>query len=565
VDHGKSTVIGRLLYDTGSLPEGTIAKIRRVSAETGQPFEMAFLLDAFEEEQKQGITIDTTRLQFKTAKRDYVIIDAPGHKEFLKNMISGAADAEAAFLVVDAKRGVEEQSRRHALTLKLLGIAQIGLIINKMDLVNFSEEVFQAVSSELTQYLATLDLKPQLALPLAALTGENVVAPSPALAWHKGPTLIEAIDGLAKVESAEVSLRLPLQAIYKFDDRRILAGRIESGQVRVGDEILISPGGKKTLVTSLAAWLPRDLKNTALTGESVGVTVQDEFFNRRGEIISLPEDPPIVADRFRASIFWLGRSPLKVNQPYKLRLATSESEAEITHIPRLVDSETLAAQDHIAQTPDETPEITEVGFNQVAEVEILLKRPLALDLFSRHRVTGRFVLVAGFDVSGGGIVTEIFERLPIKLGFAGDGLLARCEVFEEYYYDPADLVVRKVSPKDRSYSLGDPVPLIGHGYRYPENFDIVVFRDQVAIRIREGRVARLLTIQDYAYDGWPVVNGRGFGVLVNSQGEWSRAKEEFGALTAENEEAIAARWLDFNAFRRVPIGSGEPNPEPTRD
>ncbi|MDR1658123.1 MAG: 50S ribosome-binding GTPase [Deltaproteobacteria bacterium] len=601
VDHGKSTVIGRLLYDTGSLPEGTVTKIRRISAETGQPFEMAFLLDAFEEEQKQGITIDTTRLQFKTKKRDYVIIDAPGHKEFLKNMISGAADAEAAFLVIDAQRGVEEQSRRHALMLKLLGISRIGLIINKMDLVGFSQDVFQAVSAELTGFLESLGLSPQVTLPLAALSGENIVAHSQAMTWYHGPTLIEALDGLTKDEGGQGSLRLPLQAIYKFDDRRILAGRIESGQVSVGDEILISPGGKKTKVVSLAAWLDRDLKSQSGAGESVGLMVSDEFFNRRGEIVSLPGEPPAVSDRLRASIFWMGRNPLKIKRRYKLRLATSESEAEITEIVRLVDSETLAAQNgrNQAQSSSESPKTMvgvfgpggqtqnaakpissgpepsssaddahlkieertsgpeEVGFNQVAEVEILLQRQLAFDLFSRHRATGRFVLVDGFDVSGGGIVTEIFERLPVRFGFVGDGLRARCEVFEEYYYDISGMAVSKVTPKEPSYSLGDRVPLTGHSYRYPENFDIAVFRDRVAIRIRDGRVVSLLALQDYAYEGFPIVNGRGFGVLVNSERDWALVREDYDRLTTDNETALAERWLDFNTYRRIPMGGGE--------
>ncbi|MDR1677011.1 MAG: 50S ribosome-binding GTPase, partial [Deltaproteobacteria bacterium] len=300
VDHGKSTVIGRLLYDTGALPQGTVDKIKRISAETGKHFEFAYLLDAFEEEQKQGITIDTTQLQFKTERRDYVIIDAPGHKEFLKNMISGASDAEAAFLVVDAERGVEEQSRRHAHMLSLLGVRQIGVIVNKMDLVNYRKSTFEEIINDLKKFFSNLGIANDLSIPLSAIEGENVVRASDKLSWYNGPSLIEALDDLKKAPDQEKSLRLPIQDVYKFDDRRILAGRIESGRVEVGDKIMISPGGKVTKVVALAAWLDRDLKDSAGYGESVGLIVEDEFFNRRGEVISLPDNPPKVVDRFKA-------------------------------------------------------------------------------------------------------------------------------------------------------------------------------------------------------------------------------------------------------------------------
>ncbi|MDR2442825.1 MAG: 50S ribosome-binding GTPase [Deltaproteobacteria bacterium] len=608
VDHGKSTVIGRLLYDTGSLPEGAVAKIKKVSAETGQPFELAFLLDAFEEEQKQGITIDTTRLQFKTEHLDYVIIDAPGHKEFLKNMISGAADAEAAFLVVDAQRGVEEQSRRHALVLKLLGLTQIGLIINKMDLVDFEPKVFQSVSSELTAFLESLGLSPKFSIPVSALNGDNIVNPSSKTPWYHGPTLVKALDDFTYAPEHGTGLRLPLQDVYKFDDRRLLAGRIESGVIHVGDEILISPGHKKTKVTALAAWLDRDKKDSASSGESVGVMVSDEFFNRRGEVISLLTDAPTVSSRFTASIFWMGKNPLKVKKRYKLRLATSESEAQIARVLRLIDSETLAersikldkpangssldgyndvqrdghnkdpratahdgAYDASLDAPQDAPhdaphdaplgasfgKVSEIGFNQTAEVEIVLQHPLAIDLFSSHRATGRFVLIDGFDVAGGGIVTQIEERLPIKFGFVGDGLIARCEVFEEYFYDLNGMTVSKIGTHDPMYCVGDAVPLVGYSYHYPENFDIVVFRDQVAITIRQGKVAGLTHLSEHSYEGFPVVNGRGFGVLIASQEDFNLVRHDYERLSGDNEARLAERWLDFNTFRRIPIGSGD--------
>ena len=562
VDHGKSTVIGRLLHDAGSLPQGAVDKIRRVSAETGQPFELAHLLDAFEEERRQGITIDTTRLRFSSAARDYVIIDAPGHKEFLKNMISGAADAEAAFLVVDAQRGVEEQSRRHARMLSLLGVVQVGLAVNKMDLVGYDQDAFEKVASELSEFALGLGLSIRLSLPLSALLGENVCERSPQMPWWDGPTLLEALDSIPKARPGRGALRIPIQDVYKFDARRVLAGRIESGEVRVGDEIAINPGGKTTKVTALAAWLPRDEALSAGPGRSVALMVADEFYNKRGEVVSLVSDPPLAAGKITASIFWMGKRPLEAGRRYKLRIASAESEAEVTSITRLLDSETLAsgeAGEDLAgvgspqAAPGEEPK--SVGRNQVAEVTLSLQRPCALDLFSKCPATGRFVLVDGYDVSGGGIVTAAEERPRAALGFVAGALTARCEVFEEYYYDVRDMIVSKTGPKRAPlYGPGDGVPLLGDSYSYPESFDIVVFRDKVAVRIRNGLVADLLPLDRYEFDGHPVVNGRGFGVLVSSGEDWARARDDYASLTSDNEALLAGRWLDFNAFRRIPMG-----------
>ena len=329
VDHGKSTVIGKLLYDTHSLPEGAIEKVKRIAKETGKPFEYAYLLDAFEEEQKQGITIDTTQIQFSTEKRDYVIIDAPGHKEFLKNMISGAADAEAALLIVDAKQGVQEQSKRHAYILSLLGIKKVHVILNKMDLVDYSQEVFENVKRDMNKFLGDLNVYPLSYIPVSAFFGENILTKSDKLPWYYGKTLIESIDSIEKERGIEdKALRFPIQDVYKFDDRRIIAGRIESGKLKVGDNITIYPEGKKTKVKSIEYWVEKDKKDTVYAGESVGITVEDEFFNKRGEIITLDnEEAPQVSNSFRANIFWMGKNDLTKGKKYKLKLTTAEAEA----------------------------------------------------------------------------------------------------------------------------------------------------------------------------------------------------------------------------------------------
>src|SRR6266699_1366551 len=245
VDHGKSTLIGRILYDTGSLPEGKIEQIKKACAAEGMEFEFAFLLDALLEEQKQNVTIDTTEIPFRTARRRYAIIDAPGHKEFLKNMITGASRADAAILVIAASEGVREQSRRHAYLLGLLGIKQVVVVVNKMDLVDFSQTRFHEIESEYLKFLVDLGLEGRCFIPASAKSGDNVARWGEKLNWYQGPTVLEALDAL-ETQRADVDLplRFCVQDVYRFDCRRIIAGRIETGTLKVGDQLVFSPANK---------------------------------------------------------------------------------------------------------------------------------------------------------------------------------------------------------------------------------------------------------------------------------------------------------------------------------
>lgn len=397
VDHGKSTLIGRLLYDTKSLPEGAIEKVKRISKEKGKPFEYAYLLDAFEEEQKQGITIDTTQLQFFTDRRDYIIIDAPGHKEFLKNMISGAANAEAAILMVDAQEGIQEQSKRHGYILSLLGIRQVYVIVNKMDLIEYSEEKFYQIRREFDDFLSNLQVRPLKYIPVSAFLGENITNLSEKMPWYQDLPVLEALDAFQKTQGEQDKpLRFPIQDVYKFDDRRIIAGRIEAGTLHVGDEILINPGNKKTVVKSIEHWAPKDQTDTVYAGMSVGITVADEFFNKRGQFISHGDTPPLSTNRFKANIFWMGKENLVVGKKYKLKLTTQEVECQVQAIEKVIDASTLETVLGAAA----------VATNDVAEVVIETRQLVAFDLFADNQTTGRFVLVDGYDVSGGGIISN---------------------------------------------------------------------------------------------------------------------------------------------------------------
>ncbi len=396
VDHGKSTLVGRLLHDTNSLPLGKVEEIKAMSDRRGMPFEYAFLMDALQAERDQGITIDTSQIWFNSDKRNYVIIDAPGHKEFLKNMITGAAQSDAALLIIDAVEGVREQSRRHGYLLHLLGIRQVAVAINKMDLVNYSEARFDEIAAQYRAYLTGLGVTPTFILPVSAREGENIVTRSDAMQWYDGPTVVEALDCfVSEPLSSELPLRLPVQDVYKFDERRIIAGRIESGRVSVGDEIMFSPSNKIARVKSLEVW-PATLAKPAFAtaGYSVGMTLDEQIFVERGDTISHVRHAPVETDVFRARLFWLGHEPLSIGKSYKLKLNTTEAQVQVQKIEAVIDTGDLSSA-----------AASMVERNQVAEVVLRSRRMVALDAFNDMPATGRFVLVDEYDIAGGGIIS----------------------------------------------------------------------------------------------------------------------------------------------------------------
>ena len=396
VDHGKSTLVGRLLSDTGSLPEGKLEFVKDICDQQGKTFEFAFLLDALQEEQEQGITIDTSQIFFHTPKRKYVIIDAPGHKEFLKNMVTGAADAEAALLLIDAKEGVQEQSRRHGYILKLLGLTQVAVVINKMDLVGYDEKVYSKIKKEYSNFLKSLGVEAKEFIPVSAKLGINIAELKDEMPWYKGPTVLNMLDQFEKKPRPDhLPFRFPVQDVYKFDERRIIAGRVESGKLKVGDRIIFSPSNKQAVVKTIEAWSVNEQPVSATSSESIGFTLDEQIFVERGNVCTLREELPIVSTTFDANVFWMGQHKLEKGRKFIIKLNTQEVECEVQEFKKAIDAstlETLSNQDYIAK-------------NDVAELTLKTRSPVAFDLFGSIATTGRFVLVDQYDVCGGGIIT----------------------------------------------------------------------------------------------------------------------------------------------------------------
>jgi bifunctional enzyme CysN/CysC len=411
VDHGKSTVIGRLMADTGSLPDGKLEQVKAMCAANARPFEYAFLLDALKNEQAQGITIDTARCFFNTENRHYIIHDAPGHVEFLKNMITGASRAQAALLVIDAHEGVRENSKRHGYILSMLGIRQISVLVNKMDLLEWDQAAFEAIVDEYATFLGHLGVHPTSFIPISAREGDNIVTRAQAAPWYDGPTVLEQVESFTQLDDdLERPFRMPLQDVYKFtasgDDRRIFVGTVETGRVRPGDEIAFLPSGKRSTVKTIEV-LEGARPDEAFSGQATGLTIDTQVYVKPGELMVRTDEPePRVATRLRANVFWMGTAPLVRGRRYLLRLGGARVPVELESVMSVLDEQEL----------ESVTGAGEVRRHQVAEIVMRATRPVAFDAADVLEPTSRFVIVSGYDTAGCGIV---LEALPDAEGGSG--------------------------------------------------------------------------------------------------------------------------------------------------
>ena len=415
VDHGKSTVIGRLLADTGSLPQDKIARIQEKCRRHSKPFEYAFLLDTLKDEQEQGITIDSARCFFQTKKRRYTIIDAPGHVEFIKNMVTGASRAEGALLVIDASDGIQENSKRHAFLLSMLGIQQLCILINKMDLVDYRENIYVDTVKQYSDFLDRINITPQFFIPVSAMLGENITVPSTKIDWYKGPTVLEALDLFASEPLPEQKpLRLPVQGVYKFtrdgDSRRIIAGTIATGQICVNDELVFYPSEKRGRVKSIEGFNIEN-KMAATAGSATGFILADQIYVKRGEIATrLNEPAPLVSTRIRANVFWLGREALQLKKQYFLKIGTIKASVEVELIEKTMDTSNL---EYIVKD--------RIDKYDVAECILKTGKAIAFDTVNELVQTARFVIVDNYEISGGGIILQALDdrKGEVDIGYIG--------------------------------------------------------------------------------------------------------------------------------------------------
>ncbi len=561
VDHGKSTIIGRLLADTGSLPEGKLEQVRAACERNSKPFEYAFLLDALKDEQAQGITIDAARVFFRTPKRPYIIIDAPGHVEFLRNLVTGAARAEAALLVIDAKEGVRENSRRHGYMMSMLGLRQLVVLVNKMDLVDWDRAVYDRIVAEYSAFLGQLDVRPAGFIPVSGREGANIARREPRLDWFEGPTVLEALDRFApEAPATDLPFRMPVQAVYKFtqagDDRRIVAGTVDAGRVSVGDEVIFYPSGKRAGVASLEAF-NRPAPGVASAAEAAGFTLTPQVYVARGEMAALAGQPrPQVTTRLRASVFWLGRQPLVRNREYLLKLGTARVPMRVEAVHRVLDASTLDADD----------KKTRVDRHEVAEVTLKLNRAIAFDLHEDLAATSRFVIVDEHEIRGGGIVRE---ALTDTLSPVRDKVLLRNYKWEasripadrraeRYRQRPTLLLVtgekaddRKNIAKDleqRLFELGNVVYFLGIGnVLYGVDADLARGDDQRGEHLR-----RLAEVANLMLDA---------GIILIVTAAELTAEDVDLIKTTVDPDRIETVWLGETVTTNIVVDLQVPDPE----
>ena len=480
VDHGKSTIIGRLLAYTNSLPSGKLEAVRRECLRTGKPFEYAFLLDALKDERAQGITIDAARVFFKTKKRDYIIIDAPGHIEFLKNMITGAARAESALLVIDAKEGVQENSRRHGYMMSMLGISQLAVLVNKMDLVDYDRGLFERIEREYRGFLAQVGTTPVAFIPVVGRDGDHIAARSESLSWYTGPTVLDLLDAFqSRGDEADQPFRMPVQDVYKFtsrgDSRRIVAGTVESGAARAGDEVVFYPSGKRARIKTLEAFNSAP-PAAAVAGRATGFTLHEQIYVARGELATLSQERrPEIGSRLRVSLFWLGRNPLVKKKDYLLKIGAARVTVRLEEVHRVIDASNL----------DATESADRIERHEVAECSLSCNRAIAFDLADAVAATSRFVIVDAYEISGGGIV---LEALADKQEAIRERVLLR-----EWKWEPSSIALDRRAARFAQR----PTLLLVTG---PKDADRKGLARQLEARLfDEGRVVYFLAIGNVVY------------------------------------------------------------------
>ena len=393
VDHGKSSLIGRLMYELDQVPDGKYEELKKVSEKRGMDFEFAFLLDALQAERDQGITIDTTQIFFKTKKRNYVFIDAPGHKEFIKNMITGAASADIAILIVDVDEGIKAQTKKHAYILKLLGIKKVITLFNKMDKINYDEKKYLQVKKQLEEYLTKINIEALNNIPISAKIGDNISTRSKKTLWYNGKPLVNVLDNYnCKDNQMDNILRFPVQDIYKFSDKRIIVGRIESGKINLGDELLVMPSNEKVKIKSFEEW-PKPKKEYN-TGDCLGLTLSDEIFVDKGNIISHPNKPPKLMNTFEANLFWLNDKKMDLSKKYHLKINTGEYTVNIRKVNKIIDTESLESTNK--KIPNK---------NDVSEVVIHSSQLIPMDDYNVLTKTARFCLLDENEIVAGGIAS----------------------------------------------------------------------------------------------------------------------------------------------------------------
>lgn len=547
VDDGKSTLIGHILYDAKLIyadQEKALELDSKVGSRSGD-IDYSLLLDGLMAEREQGITIDVAYRYFTTDNRSFIVADTPGHEEYTRNMAVGASFADLAVILIDASQGVLVQTRRHARICKLMGIRHFVFAVNKMDLVKYSKSRFDEIVKQIEELKNELLLDDIYIIPLSATEGDNVTVKSENIPWYNGVPLLQYLETV-DVDSSEEEegFYLPVQRVCRPDHTfRGFQGQIESGSISVGDEIVTLPSNEKAHVKQILM-TDKDVK-TAFKGQPVTITLDKEVDVSRGCVIT--KDTNLASyQEVTASILWMDDEQLTAGKDYLVKLGTKTISGIISEIKYAVDVNT---GEHIP-----ADSLTKNG---IAVCTILLAEPIAVDLFSKHKTLGELILIDRVSnmTSACGVVDSVEEKADDakKASFVLGSLEARGDIFEEFFYDTSSLNVLKYQPVKETYTKGDTIPVEGESYKYPDSFDIIVLRDSVAVKVRDRKITDIVPTSEYSYGGVPVVNGRGFEVLADSNEKIQQFLSEYSNLKSINDADFFAKWVKFDTYRKIAI------------
>lgn len=547
VDDGKSTLIGHILYDAKLIyadQEKALELDSKVGSRSGD-IDYSLLLDGLMAEREQGITIDVAYRYFTTDNRSFIVADTPGHEEYTRNMAVGASFADLAVILIDASQGVLVQTRRHARICKLMGIRHFVFAVNKMDLVKYSKSRFDEIVKQIEELKNELLLDDIYIIPLSATEGDNVTVKSENIPWYNGVPLLQYLETV-DVDSSEEEegFYLPVQRVCRPDHTfRGFQGQIESGSISIGDEIVTLPSNEKAHVKQILM-TDKDVK-TAFKGQPVTITLDKEVDVSRGCVIT--KDTNLASyQELTASILWMDDEQLTAGKDYLVKLGTKTISGIVSEIKYAVDVNT---GEHIL-----ADSLTKNG---IAVCTILLAEPIAVDLFSKHKTLGELILIDRVSnmTSACGVVDSVEEKADDakKASFVLGSLEARGDIFEEFFYDTSSLNVLKYQPVKETYTKGDTIPVEGESYKYPDSFDIIVLRDSVAVKVRDRKITDIVPTSEYSYGGVPVVNGRGFEVLADSNEKIQQFLSEYSNLKSINDADFFAKWVKFDTYRKIAI------------
>ncbi len=544
VDDGKSTLIGHILYDSKLLyadQEKALELDSKVGSRGGA-IDYSLLLDGLMAEREQGITIDVAYRYFTTDKRSFIVADTPGHEEYTRNMAVGASFADLAVILVDAKQGVLVQTRRHARICALMGIKYFVFAVNKMDLVDYSEDRFKEITAQIEELSKELSLASVQIIPVSATEGDNVTKRSDKMSWYDGPVLLSYLEDIDVSEKKqEVGFYMPVQRVCRPDHTfRGFQGQIESGSISVGDEIITLPSNEHAKVKSI---LVGDKNaDSADAGRPVTIQLDKEVDVSRGCVLTTVELP--VSKKFTATILWMDDQELTVGKDYLVKIGTETIPGILKNIQYKID----------VNTGEYIP-VGRLRKNEIAVCDLVLQEEIVLDAFLNHKTLGELILIDRITnmTSACGVVENpaLDESKDVKCAFVSGNLKANGDIFEEFYYDLESMTVFKVQPSGKTYTIGDEIPVAGDSYQYPDSFDVVVLRDQVAVQVRDRKITVIQPLADYTYNDVPVINGRGFAVHVSSQTDLDVFKAELASEGSSISENFFNKWVDFETYRKI--------------